>query len=347
MVRVTSRGFRPTIEALEGRQFLSNTAPHAVNDVYSTPRNTPLTVFVPADVLANDFDTDGDGFEAQQVDAAAHGWVVLDPDGSFSYLPNNNFVGTDTFTYVATDGQDESNVATVFIQVGSPPPPPTLSVNDVSVTEGNSGTRTLTFTVKLSSATPNTVNVNFATANDTAVQPSDYIQKAGTLTFTPGQTSKTVAVTVNGDTKVEADESFFLNLSAAQNATIADSQGRGTIKNDDVPHISIVALSASKAEGTGSGFTSFTFTVKLDQAGLNPVTVKYATADGTAKSATDYTATSNTLTFSAGQTQKTITVLVRKDALKESNETFLVKLSNAVNATISGPMAQGLIINDD
>lgn len=111
---------------------------------------------------------------------------------------------------------------------------PTLSVNDVSIAEGNSGTSNLVFTVTLSAASALTVNVNYATANGTATtSDNDYQSAASTLTFTPGQVTKTVTILVNGDRKFEPDEAFFLGLTTPVNTAISDAQGTGTIVNDD------------------------------------------------------------------------------------------------------------------
>ncbi|WP_425510202.1 putative Ig domain-containing protein [Xanthomonas indica] len=110
---------------------------------------------------------------------------------------------------------------------------PALSVGDVSVSEGNSGTTTATFPVSLSAASGQTVTVNYATADGSANAGSDYVARSGTLTFSPGTTVQNVAVTINGDTTVEPDETFTLNLSGASNATIARATATGTILNDD------------------------------------------------------------------------------------------------------------------
>lgn len=99
--------------------------------------------------------------------------------------------------------------------------------------EGNTGTTMFTFTVTLSWASTQTVTVNYATANGNAMAPSDYTATSGTLTFSAGQTSKTITVLVNGDTTNEAPENFFVNLSNAVNAWLSDNQGMGTIMNDD------------------------------------------------------------------------------------------------------------------
>ena len=103
----------------------------------------------------------------------------------------------------------------------------------MSVTEGNTGTTNAVFNVTLSPASGQTVTVSYSTANGSATAGSDYVATSGTLTFNPGDTTKTITVAVNGDTVVESNETFFVNLTTAINATIADGQGIGTIANDD------------------------------------------------------------------------------------------------------------------
>lgn len=114
-----------------------------------------------------------------------------------------------------------------------PPVVPSLSINDVAANEGRSGTAAFTFTVQLSVAATSVVRVNFATANGTAAAGQDYAGTAGTLVFSPGERTKTVIVAVNGDRTREQDETFRVNLSAADGATLFDAQGLGTIRNDD------------------------------------------------------------------------------------------------------------------
>ena len=111
---------------------------------------------------------------------------------------------------------------------------PSLSINDVAIAEGNSGTGNAVFTVTLSAPSSQTVTVSFATANGTASAGSDYAASSGMLTFNPGETLRSITVQVNGDTDVEGNETFFVNLTSASNASIADGQGLGTILNDDV-----------------------------------------------------------------------------------------------------------------
>ena len=101
------------------------------------------------------------------------------------------------------------------------------------MSEGNSGSQDVTFGVSLSAASGKSVQVHWATADGTATQPGDYAAAAGDLTFAPGETSKSVTVHVNGDTVVEPDERFVVNLSSPVNATLADAQATSTIRNDD------------------------------------------------------------------------------------------------------------------
>jgi hypothetical protein len=226
-------------------------------------------------------------------------------------------------------------------------PLPVLTINDVSVTEGNSGTQNAVFTVTLTGATARTVTVNYATANGSpaATAGSDYVAKSGTLTFAPGVTTQTVSVVVNGDLLNEANETFFVNLSGATNASIGDSRGICTIIDDDpLPSVSI--NSVSLAEGN-TGTRNMTFTLTLSAPSGRSVTVNYATADGTATAGSDYTAKSGTVTFSAGATSRTITVSINGDRTVEPNETFFVNLSTPVNATIATGQGVGTILNDD
>jgi hypothetical protein len=227
---------------------------------------------------------------------------------------------------------------------------PGISVNDVSVTEGNSGTIPATFTVSLSAVSVQTVTVHYATSDGSATQPSDYAAGSGTLTFNPGETSKQVTVNVNGDTTVEPDEAFHLDLTAPGNASLTDALGVGTIGNDDAaaPAAPTLAISDATVNPEGNSATKNAgFTVTLSSASLSSVTVSYATSDGTATAPGDYTVTTGTLTFSPGETSKTITVPVAGDTVPEPDETFNADLSAPSGATISDGHGVGTIVDDD
>jgi hypothetical protein len=130
---------------------------------------------------------------------------------------------------IKVDGSSATKVATFPIAQL-----PKLSINDSSAAEGNSGTTTMAFTVRLSTASAQPVSVRYATADGAATAGSDYTAASGTLSFKPGEASKTISVTVTGDTTIEADESFTVTLSSPVNATIADGSATGAITNEDV-----------------------------------------------------------------------------------------------------------------
>jgi len=223
---------------------------------------------------------------------------------------------------------------------------PFVNVSGGSVTEGNSGTKLLPFTITLSNATDVPVTVDYATANGTATAGSDYVTKSGSVTFAAGETSKTVNVTVNGDRVVEADEYLQLVLGNVTNAGLGTAQAIGYILDDDIKGISI--NNASITEGNNGSTRLMTFTVTLSSAATEPVTVSYSTKDGTAKSGKDYTAKSGTITFAAGETSKTITVSIKGDKQREPNELFYLLLSNpSSNAIIEDGWGEGMILNDD
>jgi hypothetical protein len=168
------------------------------------------------------------------------------------------------------------------------PPKPKLSINDVTVPEGNTGTVAATFTVTLSFASANTVSATFKTADATATSPADYIGTTGVVSFPPGTTTATVTVQVNGDLFDEANETFLVNLTKPKNATFQDKQGVGTIVDDDsTPTLSINDVTVT--EGS-SGATNAVFTLSLSSPSGQNVSVNVATQDGTATAGVDYVA---------------------------------------------------------
>jgi probable HAF family extracellular repeat protein len=231
-----------------------------------------------------------------------------------------------------------------FLLNPAAPGTPVINIGDTSVTEGHAGTRSATFTVTLSNSAGSPITVSYGTVNGSAVAGDDYQAASGNVTFDPGQTSKTVSVLVNGDRVGEPNETFLVNLSLTSgNAIIADGQAVGTIA-DDEPRVTI--NDASKNEGQ-NGTTPFVFTVALSPAPDIAVNLAFATADGSAKSAEDYKATSGSLTFGPGQTSKTITVNVIGDRNREAQEVFYVNLSAAVGAFIVDSQGTGVVRNDD
>lgn len=224
-------------------------------------------------------------------------------------------------------------------------PLPSLRVNDVRVTEGNSGERNATFTISLSRASGQDVNVGYATSNGSALAPGDYTPVSGTLVIPAGATSRTVSVPVKGDLIDESNETFNLNLANPTGATIADSRGIGTITDDDgAPSLSIADVRVREGN---RGLSTAGFVVTLSRPSGRTVTVRYATRNGSASSSSDYRGASGTLSFPAGTTSRVVNISIVGDTRLESNETFWVRLSSASNASIRRSTATGTILNDD
>ena len=146
-------------------------------------------------------------------------------------------------------------------------PPPSVSIGDVSKAEGNTGTTTFSFAVSLSAASGKTITVDYATADGTATAPSDYTGTSSTVTFSPGNTSKSVDVNVNGDTTVEPDETFSVNLSNPTNVTINDGQGQGTIQNDDSVAGADLSLTNTDSPDPVTADSTVTYTVTVTNGG--------------------------------------------------------------------------------
>ena len=150
------------------------------------------------------------------------------------------FEGNETFNTTLTNATGGATIGTpnpatvTIVDDDMMPTVTSFSINDVKATEGNSGTATVTFTVTASPAPTATATVNYSTANGTATAGSDYAATSGTLTFNAGETTKTISVTINGDTVKEQNEFFYVNLSGASaNASITDGQGIGIIVDED------------------------------------------------------------------------------------------------------------------
>ncbi|MBB3796986.1 uncharacterized protein YhjY with autotransporter beta-barrel domain [Xanthomonas arboricola] len=276
-----------------------------------------------------------------------HGTLVVpNPSGAqgtqiVTYTHNGDSATSDTFPL--EDGRGD----TITVNITITPNQPTLSINNVSVNEGNAGTTNATFTVSLSQpAGTGGVSFDIATADGTATAGVDYVASSLTgQTIPAGSSSATFTVLVNGDTLSEPNETFFVNVSNVTGASVGDGQGQGTIVNDDaLPALSIDDVSVNEGN---SGTTTATFTVSLSAASGQTVSVNYITADGTATAGSDYAARSGTLTFAPGVTAQGVAITVNGDTAVEPNETFSVGLSGASNASIARATGTGTIVNDD
>ncbi|WP_298235611.1 Calx-beta domain-containing protein [uncultured Azohydromonas sp.] len=222
--------------------------------------------------------------------------------------------------------------ARVFIGANDAPAAllPYISVSDAQAGESDA---TLQFIVSLSAPSAQRVSVNYGNSNLTAANGSDYAALSNTLVFAPGETTKVVVIPVLENVTAEPAELLRLNLSSAVNGTIADGLGIGLIQDNDAPSgVPVIAVSDGIADEAG-GFARFNVT--LDRPSTSLVTVRVATADGTAKAGTDYDAQAlQTLVFTPGETSKTVLVPLLNDRTAEGIEFFDLQLSGAVNATI-------------
>jgi len=292
----------------------------------------------------------GVGTATAGVDYVANAQTLTFPPGTptqtFTVVVNGDttFEGDETFPVAlsnATGGAvtSGSGLGTITNDDAMP----SISIADVSQVEGNAGTSNFTFNVSLSNPSDQAVSVDFTTADGTA-GATDYVTNAGTVNFAPGVTLQTIDVVVNGDTMFETNETFTVTLASPSGGVIGTGSATGTITNDDSqPTISIDNV--SQLEGN-AGTSNFTFTVTLSNPSYLPISVDFATANGTADGA-DYVANSGTVNFASGVTMQTIDVVVNGDLTDEADDTFFVNLTNPANATIAAPQGTGTIQNDD
>ncbi|MBL8820475.1 MAG: hypothetical protein JNL58_30910 [Planctomyces sp.] len=314
---------------------------------------TPFEIGPNLDIQAQLFDSAGTLLVSANPAASLGAAISLNVGAGAYYLSVTGVGNGDPLTTGYTDygsiGQ-YSFVGTI-ISTGSLP---SISVGDASTDEGGN----LTFSVSLSTSSAESVTVQYSTSNGSATAGSDFVQQSGTVTFVPGETTKTVTITSLQDSTYESTESLTLNLTNPIGAVLNDAQGSGTIRDDDPlppPSISISDVSVNEGKlntsGKNSGqpqLTNMTFTVSLSSASTQTVSVSFATQDGTATVAnSDYRSGSGTIVFNPGETSKAISVVIVGDNTAESNESFNVSLSNASNAVLADAIGVGTILNDD
>jgi len=202
------------------------------------------------------------------------------------------------------------------------------------------GAGVITYTVSRTGAT-GAATIQFATAGGTATAGSDYTASNQTLSFAAGETSKNVTVALTNDAVAEGNETVVAAISNASTGSIATNTATATILDNDQSNWS-VATAGDVDEG--AGFISYTVSRTSATAAA---TIQFATAGGTATAGSDYTAASQTLSFAAGETSKTVTVAVTNDAVAEGNETVTAAISNASAGNITTSTATATILDND
>ncbi|MCB1136778.1 MAG: DUF4347 domain-containing protein, partial [Chlamydiia bacterium] len=284
-------------------------------------------------------------------------FVHLDQTGTAAIRLNN--FGSLTFggTILGVILHDTQNIASVG-QLGAPgtaydfgpfadlePLPGDVNGDQFTILADN---KTITFDSWLAPNNPDQIRIittasspisfDYATQDNTATAPSDYVATSGTATIAPGSTSTTVPVTINSDVILEGTETFFVNLSNPVGALISDGQGVGTIFDNDFPGISINDVSITEGD---SGTQILQFIVSTPVTAVSPITFDYVSADGTATAGSDYVAVSGTGTILTGTTNTIINVTINSDTVYEGPETFFINLSNPVNSSISDGQGVG------
>jgi hypothetical protein len=326
------------VNVVEGNSGFSNA-------VFTVTRSSTATAVTVDFGTANGSATAGSDFTTTAgtlnfaAGGAATATISVPVAGEVTFEPNENFFVNLSNPVGATllDGQGEgviSNDDNIAI-----------SISDVNFTEGNSGSANALLTVTRSD-TSTAISVDFSTADGTASNASDYTQSSGAVNFIAGgAATASISVPVLGDTNIEPDETFFVNINSKSNGVvIADGQGLATIVNDDGSSLSI--SDATLVEGN-AGASNMVFTVSRTNT-TSAVTVDFTTANASATAGSDFTLTSGTLNFAAGGAATgTISVPITGDTTVEANESFVVNLSNPSGATITDGEGQGTIDNDD
>lgn len=335
--------------------FDDDTSPVANDDTYTTGEDTALIIPV-SGVLANDTDADGDVLNTISNTAPSNGSVTLNADGSFTYVPDANFNGTDSFEYTITDGYNAPSTATVTINIT--PDVPTVSVSGSTVEEGSLAK----FTVSLSEIHESALTVNLGMANGSA-DSSDYNNTqffgaggnpiTSSFVFQAGETSLDVYVqTIDNDPPYGEPLENYTVTAALVGSNIAGAQGGITDLSTPPPPPEIgVSISGGNAvEGNAITFT-------LNQ---NDVSSKETTATveilslvgDSAIEGSDYV-TINTVTviIPAGLQSATFSVATLIDGLSDNGETFTARIIAVTNlngnVSIDTATALGTILDNN
>lgn len=223
---------------------------------------------------------------------------------------------------------------------------PLLSIASATVTEGNTGTTTLSFDITMNVVAIGDVTVDYASSNLVALAGEDYAAISGTAILPEGDILTTVDVQITGDSNIEQDEQFVVNiLNASANARIDEDEATGQIINDDFPKITIGPASIVEVD---AGIRTLSMPLRLDAAGLEDLEVSFMTADGTATAGDDYVATNGSVTIPAGNVSGNIPIDTIGDTVVENSEAFEVSIALVQGtAEIEIDSARGTIRDND
>ena len=296
------------------------------------------------------------------------------------YFHSGNWNVAQTVRVTALDDADVLDDTVILSHTFAGSDYDAIAVDDVSVTitehtstaisvesvRGAEGSASLDFVVTLDRAISTTATVQYRTVGMagnnaiTATSGNDYTDASGTLTFAPGETRKTVSVSLMDDGLNEAEEYLEFVLERPTNAELPQPTMytvRGIIEDDDP--LPVVSVAGSTADGWSYAVETagpLVYTVGLSEASARDVQVDYATVDRTpgarnsvlqtATAALDYVPQNGTLTFLAGETMKSLSVTLNDDQISEGDEIFALDLSNPKNAVLSN-QGWGVIRDED
>jgi hypothetical protein len=330
-------------EGNSGSQLLSFTVSRTNNSIASSVQfdTANNTATVSSDYTAQSVTVNfgAGGALSQVVSVPVNGDLTVELDETFFTILSNPVNG-----FLATGGGQGQGTITNDDSA-------TIAISDVTKVEGDIGQTIFTFAATLSHDVDQAVSVGYSTADGSATTAdNDYVSKSSTLNFegSAGET-KNIQIAVNGDTKVEADQIFQINLNApssgGRQVTLTNDTVTGNMTNDDSTTVDFANSSFIIAEAGAN----VTLTVHLSNPSDFTVEVNYISTDGTAEAGVDYTAVSNTLIFAPGVTDQSINIPILDDGLDELDETVLLTLSNTVNANLgtSHNPTQLVIIDDE
>jgi len=286
-------------------------------------------------------------------DTAIQGQDFTNVNGSLAFLPgetsksivipivdDNIYEGDEQFIIRFSSVENALlNSSQVVITINENEAFPSLNVSDVTVDENSNSA---IMSVTLSPITVNSVTVNYDTSNGSAIVPADYTSNAGTITFNPGQTTKTVSVAIIEDEVDENDEQFFFQLSTANNAVLSRDQAVVKIvDNDFPPSLSVSDMSVDESAGTVN------LALVLNKISALPITVNYDTVNNSAIQPLDYLSTSGVVTFAPGEISSAIPIVIIDDNFDEPDETFHLNLSDGSNVTLNKSQVSINIADND
>ena len=222
-------------------------------------------------------------------------------------------------------------------------PLPELRIGSATMPEGNSGATTLWFPVTVSSPLSTDITVEFSSLGLSATPGTDFESADGSIVIPAGTLGTEIGVQVLGDIEPEPDEMFAMRLSnASAGVWLARTAAIGTLENDE-PFLSVLGAPLEGSQRSGDAEILFS----LSSSTTEPVTVDYATADGSAIAGVDYLASSGSVTIAPGETFSSATITILDDAEHENDETILLNLTNASGAHVSlDPISIRIIDND-